>query len=228
MTSSSPEPRSPRLVLASASPRRSDLLRTLGLPFDVVPSAFDEEAIETHDPETFARLAARGKCLDVARRLDTDAVTIGSDTVVCYQDAPDMWRILGKPRDADDARAMLRALSGRMHRVITAVAVSPPSREPVVRADAADVQFRELSEHRIDEYVRTGEPLDKAGAYGIQGGGGRLVESVRGDMNTVVGFPLALVAEMLRAWYDRLPAVSPAAFEPSRGGCPSHTKRPRP
>ena len=156
----------PPLILASISPRRRQLLARLAIPFEVVPSGFDESGIDHGDPVHFAREAARCKCLDVARRMP-DSVVIGSDTVVCFRDDDGPWRILGKPADEADARRMLSELSGRTHRVVTGVAVAHRGMIDT-QSVASDVRFRHLEEGEIAEYVATGEPMDKAGAYGIQ------------------------------------------------------------
>ena len=182
----------PRLILASASPRRCELLAALGLQFDVIPSAVDE-TVPDHLPNpclTARRLAAAKA--EAVSRLYPEAVVVGADTLVCLS-----RRSLGKPRDEADAVRMLRLLSGKAHRVITGIAVCREGR--TARASETTwVTFRPLMEQEVLEYVRTGEPLDKAGAYGIQAGAGSFVARVEGCYNNVVGLPVARVVRLLR------------------------------
>jgi septum formation protein len=183
------------LVLASASPRRQELIRLLGLPFEVRPSAYEEEMPDEHsDPAQLAVHLATEKAQDVARGCETGRLVLGADTVVALG-----TRVYGKPSDAAEARRMLRELSGQTHQVITGVALvrSPEER---VRTFAArtDVTFRPLEAAEIAAYAETGEPLDKAGAYAIQGYGGLLIEGIRGDYPNVVGLPLTPLALALR------------------------------
>ena len=176
------------VILASASPRRSQLLRGLGIPFTVRPAGCDERCDE-RDPERLVCSLARRKALAVPAALG-DTV-IDADTVVCLE-----CDILGKPRDESEARAMLRRLSGSRHTVFTGVAVRRAGRI-LVRAEQTDVYFRPLPDAYIERYVRSGEPLDKAGAYGIQGAGGAFVRRIEGDFYNVMGLPLCALCEML-------------------------------
>jgi septum formation protein len=187
----------PRLVLASVSPRRRELLGSLGVAFDVVPSGVDESLLSASDSVAFARRAAREKCQEVAARVEPDTVVLAADTVVHYHDAAGRDITLGKPTDPEDAVRMLQTLSGREHEVTTGVAVRLAGGSIVVESATTGVRFRALSDREIEEYVATGEPLDKAGAYGIQGGAGRFVEEVRGDLQNVIGLPVRLVAGLL-------------------------------
>jgi nucleoside triphosphate pyrophosphatase len=175
-----------RLVLASGSPRRRDLLTLLGVPFSATDADVDETPHDGERPlDLVRRLAA-----DKARSVDGDPV-LAADTVVDVD-----GEVLGKPVGADDARRMLRRLSGRTHLVHTAVAVR--SGEQVELAVVStSVRFVSVSEEAIEWYVGTGEPLDKAGAYAIQGAGGALVEGVEGSVSNVVGLPLATVVRLL-------------------------------
>jgi septum formation protein len=179
------------LLLASSSPRRRELLARLGVPFDVVPSRFDERPpLPGEDPVAYALTLARGKAAAVAASRAGDVV-LAADTVV--------WAgsdFFGKPLDADDAGRMLTALRGRPHCVTTAVAVRCGGREHV-GAVSAEVRMRDYSNQQVREYVATGEPMDKAGAYAVQGLGRELVASVTGCYETVVGLPLCLVADLL-------------------------------
>ena len=186
------------LVLASASPRRAELLQQVGIAFEVRVSQVAEDGdVPGAEPAEVAELHARQKALDVAAGAPLRLV-LGADTVVVLD-----GRVLGKPRDADDARAMLRALSGRTHEVITGVALALlRGADPELIAQdhvRTQVTFRELSEAEIEAYVMSGEPMDKAGAYGIQGRGALLVEEIKGCYSNVVGLPLSRTWEMLGA-----------------------------
>lgn len=185
-------PLPPRIVLASASPRRRALLDDLGLDFAVEPASFDEESVPVTSPVEWAKALADGKALEVARR-HPDALVIGADTIVVID-----GRILGKPKGPEDAHHMLRTLSGRTHTVYTGVSVRCLDRGwHALEAEGTDVTFGPLSDETIARYVATGEPLDKAGAYGIQGYGATLVKSVHGCYFNVVGLPLYRLARML-------------------------------
>jgi septum formation protein len=175
-----------RLVLASASPRRRELLAQLGLAFDVVPAEVDETPQPGERPLALVRRLAAAKALAV----DGEPV-LGADTIVEVD-----GEILGKPTDETDARRMLRRLSARSHRVHTGVAVRCGDRVEV-QSVTTIVTFVPLLPSAIDWYLGTGEPFDKAGAYAIQGAGGVFVEAVRGSVSNVVGLPLTTVAAML-------------------------------
>ncbi len=181
-----------RLILASQSPRREALLRQVGLDFEVVPSDLEEELPAGMPPAEVAALLALDKARAVASER-TEGLVIGADTVVVVD-----GRILGKPAGPEEARGMLRLLGGREHQVTTGIAVvdaaSGRSRSGSV---TTAVRFAPLGEEIIDRYVATGEPLDKAGAYGIQGFGALLIAGIEGDYNNVVGLPLRRLAELL-------------------------------
>lgn len=180
------------LILASASPRRRELLALLDVPFEVVPSAFEEPSPERHpEPESLARELALAKAREVAARRPGRRV-LGADTVVWLAD-----RLFGKPADEAEAAAMLRALAGRTHRVTTGLALVGPAGEQTAHA-TTEVAFRALTDAEIAAYVATGEPFDKAGGYGIQGRGALLVEGIRGDYPNVVGLPLVPLSALLR------------------------------
>ncbi len=172
-----------RWVLASASPRRRRFLEAVGFPCLVDPAHLEEVRRPGESPEEFVRRAAQDKLFEVKAR-HQDALTIAADTIVVVGD-----RVLGKPVDDSDARAMLRRLSGRWHRVLTAVAVAAPW-AMTERVAESLVKFRTLTADEIDVYVRSGEPRDKAGAYGLQGLGTMLVERIEGSCSNVAGFPL--------------------------------------
>ncbi len=180
------------LILASASPRRAELLRQVGWDFEVVVSGVEEnETAADQDAATMVASHARSKALDVSGR-HPGRLTLGADTVVVIGE-----RVLGKPTSADEAREMLRALSGREHQVMTAVALAIGDKLLAEDVVTTEVTFRELSEREIEDYVATGESMDKAGAYGIQGRGALLVGQIRGCYFNVVGLPLARVGEMI-------------------------------
>jgi septum formation protein len=179
------------IILASGSPRRRELLELVGLRFEVRPAADEEPPRPGESPTAFAVRAARAKAADVAEQAPRLPV-LGSDTVVETD-----GHILGKPVSTGEARAMLRALSGRTHQVHTAVALIADGRCHSL-VDTADVVFRELDEAVIDWYVATTEPMDKAGAYAVQGAGGLLVESVHGSPQTVIGLPLHRLPELFQ------------------------------
>lgn len=184
------------VVLASASPRRQALLRELVAEFEVVVADLDEEALTVADPwETAQRLAEAKARAVLCQR--PDALVIGGDTVVALENDSG-YQQLAKPRDAEDARHMLRALSDRAHVVITGFCLA--SQEAVlVDSDTTRVRFRDLSDEEIAAYVATGEPMDKAGAYAIQGGAAGFVAATDGSISNVVGLPL----EKLRPYLDR-------------------------
>lgn len=181
------------LVLASASPRRQEILRWAGIPFELCPSENDLEAPPGRDPIRYCRETARQKAAAVARRYP-ERLVVGADTVVVLGKT-----ILGKPADPDEARAMLRALSGRQHMVYTGLAVvaGDPALCLALTHEETQVTFAHLSTSEVERYVATGDPLDKAGAYGIQSLGGELVVEVLGSYLNVVGLPLARLRDTL-------------------------------
>jgi septum formation protein len=179
------------LVLASASPRRQELLRSAGIPFDVQPAHIPEDPRPGEQAKDFAERLAREKALAVAKERPRDIV-LGADTVVVVD-----GQILGKPLDSADAARMLRMLSGREHQVITGVCVVANGQSSVGNETTA-VTMSEISENEIADYVATGEPMDKAGAYAIQGIASRWIPRIEGDYSNVVGLPVALVWRMLR------------------------------
>ncbi|MDI6870522.1 MAG: Maf family protein [Bacillota bacterium] len=182
----------PPLILASASPRRRELLRLLGYPFRAVPSNAPEPPFTGGDPAEYAVELARAKARQVAAGRKRPAAVLGADTVVVLDQ-----QVFGKPRDEAEAAAMLRALSGRTHRVITGLVLIDPGAGEEAAAVQTAVTFRPLTPEQIARYVATGEPLDKAGAYAIQGRGAALVTGLEGCYFNVVGLPVATVAEML-------------------------------
>jgi septum formation protein len=182
-----------RLALASASPRRAELLRAAGIEFDVVPADVDESARPGEAPDVYVRRVAEDKARVVAGRAH-DRLILAADTIVIVDGT-----MLGKPVDDDDAKRMLSLLSGRTHEVLTAVVVYRTAMgAPLVETDRTEVEFAQLTEVEIDCYIATGEPRDKAGGYAIQGYASRFVTRIDGSYSNVVGLPIALVYEMLK------------------------------
>lgn len=181
-----------KIVLASQSPRRKELLGRMGLEFVTQASKIDESAFDGLEARELVATLSREKAQWIARQLDGETLVIGADTVVVRDGAA-----LGKPKDAEDAVAMLLSLSGRDHQVCTGVTVCRGDRI-LTQVEETQVTFRELTEAEVRQYVSTGEPMDKAGAYGIQGLGGLLVEGIRGDYSNVVGLPVCRLGQMLK------------------------------
>ncbi len=180
-----------KVILASASPRRQELLRQIGHTPIVQPASFDEACGTASQAHEVALHNAVGKCDAVTAEVGDCVPVIAADTIVVIDNV-----ILGKPQDAADAEAMLARLAGRTHQVMTGVAVRYRGRQ-LADVCVTDVSFRQLTEAQIAAYVATGEPLDKAGAYGIQGRGAVLVERINGCYSNVVGLPLARLQAML-------------------------------
>ena len=187
------------LVLASASPRRQELLRNAGIAFTVQPADIDESPQDGESPVECAQRLAREKALAVSPSRPLDCV-LGADTIVVIDE-----KILGKPRDPADAARMLRLLSGRTHEVVTGVCLVGPvgerrteSRELRAASETTRVTMCKISDEDIGEYITTGEPTDKAGAYAIQGMASRWIPRIEGDYSNVVGLPVALVYRMLQ------------------------------
>jgi len=187
----------PRLILASASPRRSELLRNAGIRFKVEPAHIHEEPNAGETPLDYAKRLARDKARAVLAHY-VDEVVLGADTVVVADE-----HLLEKPANGEDAARMLRLLSGRAHEVITGVCLTSSRRE-LVEAEVTRVFFMKMSESEIAEYVASGEPMDKAGAYGIQGMASRWVGRIEGCYFNVVGLPVARLYRMLREWPELL------------------------
>ena len=185
------------LILASASPRRRELLAQAGYTFKVQPAHVNEDLLPDEDPIAYVVRLAREKALSVFAEIASSSaappqvVVLGADTTVTLDN-----HILAKPEDAADAARMLRLLSGRTHRVITGVALAT-AKGVEVAAEVTGVQFLTLSDEEIAAYIATGEPMDKAGAYGIQGFAAKWIPRIEGCYFNVVGLPLALVATML-------------------------------
>jgi len=192
-----------RIVLASASPRRLELLCSLGLDVEVVHSGYHEPDLPGVAPAELASRHAAEKLAAALQQRQGDTLVVAADTVVDLD-----GKALGKPSDASEARAMLRLLSGRTHAVHTAFALAVPGHEGwIEERSTTAVTFYSLDDREIADYVATGEPMDKAGSYGIQGGAASLVESIDGDFYTVMGFPLGRFVRALRRLGFRLPAA---------------------
>lgn len=182
----------PVLILASSSPRRQELLREAGIAFAIHAPHINEDQQTGEPPLEYALRLAREKAQTVAGHYPQRYV-LGADTIVVVDS-----EVLGKPRDAGDAARMLRLLSGRAHQVTTAVSLVAPRARTETRSCTTQVYFRKLAEDEIQQYVSGGEPMDKAGAYAIQGGASRWADRIEGEYSNVVGLPLSLVTEMLR------------------------------
>jgi septum formation protein len=180
-----------RLVLASNSPRRAEILSQLGLEFVVSPPEVDETRRPDEHPHAYAERLAREKATAVAAPGD---IVVGADTVVVHR-----GRVLGKPGHPEEARAMLRRLQGERHEVATGLAVAGHEGRPIVHStlDIAEVSLTSMTEDEIADYVATGEPMDKAGGYALQGEGAVFVESVQGSPYTVIGLPAHLIARLI-------------------------------
>jgi septum formation protein len=184
------------LILASSSPRRAELLSAAGIPFEVVPVNIDESIQRLEPPGDHVRRLAREKA-EVVFAQHPDRVVLGADTIVLVG-----GEMMGKPQDPADATRMLRLLSGREHEVLTGVAIVS-TRGAAVEVAKTRVWVNPLTEAEIADYVATREPLDKAGAYGIQGLGSKFIDRIQGSYSNVVGLPVALVYRLLKGYPER-------------------------
>ena len=191
------------MILASQSPRRIELMREAGYDCRIIPADIDETPFADEAPLTLVERLARAKAAAVAAQAAPGEIVVAADTIVTHD-----GKILGKPHDAADARRMLRELSGRTHQVATGACIIKTGDTAESHAaqsesfvSVTDVTFYELTDAQIETYVATGEPLDKAGAYGIQGVGGRmLVQKIDGDFYNVVGLPIAALARRIESY----------------------------
>jgi len=188
-----------KLILASGSPRRRELMEQTGIAFTVIPAQTDESAADGLPPKTMVKHLARQKALAVAAD-HPEAVVLGADTVVEIDGL-----VLGKPKNEPDARRMLRLLSGREHRVHTGVCLVLPGGCAVTFCETSSVRFRGISPDEIGRYVATGEPMDKAGAYAIQGKGAKLVRDYEGDFCNIIGLPMWRVLRLFGRTDSDLP-----------------------
>lgn len=185
------------IILASASPRRKEILENVNVKFTVVASDIDEVILENEPPKELVKRLAFEKCMDIARK-NKDALVIGADTIVVLNN-----HILGKPNNEEDAYNMVKLLSGKKHQVITGISlINLRSDKKVIDYVVSEVTFKDLSEETIRDYINTKESLDKAGAYGIQGYGGLLVENINGDYFNIVGLPISRISDLLREYFD--------------------------
>ena len=185
------------IILASASPRRKEILQNTKLKFEIQKSDIEEVILENESPESMVVRLAYEKALDVATN-NEDALVIGADTIVVIDD-----KILGKPKDKEEAFQMIELLSGKTHYVITGFALINLSlNKKVVDCEISQVTFKKLSKDCIEDYIQTGESLDKAGAYGIQGYGGLLVKNIQGDYFNIVGLPISKISDCLKDHFD--------------------------
>ncbi|ABR48445.1 maf protein [Alkaliphilus metalliredigens QYMF] len=181
-----------RLILASNSPRRKEILQNLHVKFDIIVSDVDEVFNEKDHPAKIVETLAYLKAEDVANRIDRDAIIIGADTIVVKNG------IIGKPKNKQDARDILRTLSGDVHEVITGIVVlDTSSGYTVIDHVVTEVYMKKITDEEIERYIATGEPMDKAGAYGIQGRAAVFVEKIVGDYYNVVGLPICKLGEVL-------------------------------
>lgn len=184
----------PLFVLASKSPRRKSLLKNIGISAEIIPANVDESALGNLPPEKMVTQLAMLKASDVARSFGGDTYVIGADTIVVSD-----GEIFGKPRDIEDARRMLKALSGNTHSVYTGYCVIHcKSGAAIAKYEKTDVSFRTLSEKEIEAYIKSREPMDKAGAYGIQEKGSIFIEKIEGDYFNVVGLPVCALSKLLQ------------------------------
>lgn len=185
-----------KIILASQSPRRKWLLEQIGLDFDIIPSNFDEDIEGKKFSKKLIESLAYEKAKEVSERNDEKALIIAADTVVIMGS-----QILGKPIDEIDAKNMLKKLSNKTHKVITAIAIIDKYEDKtLINSKISKVTFKKLSDREIEDYIKTGEPMDKAGSYGIQAYGSLFVEKVEGCYNNIVGLPLNLLSEMLKSF----------------------------
>lgn len=181
-----------KLILASASPRRKELLEKTGLAFEIIP-AKGEERITKHLPAEVVMELSLQKAEEVAAKQTEDCIVIGADTIVAKGDA-----IMGKPKDAADAKRMLESISGTTHQVYTGVTILSAGKAPVTFAEKTDVSLYPISAEDLERYIASGDPMDKAGAYGIQGAFAIHVKGLAGDYYNVVGLPIGRVYQELK------------------------------
>lgn len=183
-----------KIILASSSPRRCELLKNIGLIFDIIPSSVEEHIDDEQSPEEVVKLLSSLKASDIAGKLEKGYIVIGADTIVVYN-----GQILGKPKDHEDAHTMLKTLSGREHHVLTGFTVIRTCDSKTITSyEKTIMKFRELTDQEIDAYIKTGEPMDKAGAYGAQGLGSLIIEKMDGDYFNVVGLPISQLGQVLK------------------------------
>ena len=211
-------PLKPKIVLASASPRRAEILRNTGIPFEILPGSIDETPLPGEPADEYVLRLAREKSFAAGKTLGETTEPAPEPTLIVAADTTVVFgsEILGKPIDAEDARRMLHLLAGHTHRVLTGISVRKvPGSEELSGVETTRVTFLPLSEEDISYYISTGEPFDKAGAYGIQGIGGRYVERIEGCYFNVMGLPLSRLWRALRefGWENPSSPRQPVAGE---------------
>ena len=186
-----------KVILASASPRRKEILQNTKLNFDIQKSDIEEVILENESPEDMVVRLAYEKAFDVAKR-NTDRLVIGADTIVALDN-----EVLGKPTDQNEAYQMIKRLSNKTHKVITGISLINLKENKIIKDYVVSfVTFKDLSEDSIKDYINTNESLDKAGAYGIQGYGALLVKNIQGDYFNIVGLPISRLSDLLKNHFD--------------------------
>ena len=186
-----------KVILASASPRRKEVLQNTKLNFDIQKSDIEEVILENESPEDMVVRLAYEKAFDVAKR-NTDRLVIGADTIVALDN-----EVLGKPKDQNEAYQMIKRLSNKTHKVITGISLINLKENKIIKDYVVSfVTFKDLSEDSIKDYINTNESLDKAGAYGIQGYGALLVKNIQGDYFNIVGLPISRLSDLLKNHFD--------------------------
>ncbi|MDQ3076184.1 MAG: Maf family protein [bacterium] len=182
-----------RIILASTSPRRKELLAKTGLLFEVLPGSYEEDMSLPMSPTELAKYLSKGKAEAVATE-NPEAVVIGADTFLSFE-----GQVLGKPHTKERAKEMLNMLNGKQHSVITGVTVIEKASDKIISETfESKVTFKNLTDEEIDRYIATGEPLNRAGAYAIQGGGDKFIEKIEGDYDLIVGLPVLEVVKILK------------------------------
>lgn len=186
-----------KIILASSSPRRKEILENANVKFDIIKSEIDEVILDNELPSQVVMRLAFEKCIDIAAK-HRESLVIGADTVVVLDDI-----ILGKPKDIDEAIAMITQLSGKTHQVITGISlINLSANKKIIDYVVSNVKFKDLSAKDIKDYIQTNESLDKAGAYGIQGYGALLVEEIQGDYFNIVGLPISRLSDLLKQHFS--------------------------
>lgn len=186
-----------KIILASSSPRRKEILENANVKFDIIKSEIDEVILDDELPSQVVMRLAFEKCMDIAAK-HRESLVIGADTVVVLDDI-----ILGKPKDIDEAIAMITQLSGKTHQVITGISlINLTANKKIIDYVVSNVKFKDLSKEDIKDYIQTNESLDKAGAYGIQGYGALLVEEIQGDYFNIVGLPISRLSDLLKQHFS--------------------------
>lgn len=186
-----------KIILASSSPRRKEILENANVKFDIIKSEIDEVILDNELPSQVVMRLAFEKCIDIATK-HRECLVIGADTVVVLDDV-----ILGKPKDIDEAIAMITQLSGKTHQVITGISlINLSANKKIIDYVVSNVKFKDLSAKDIKDYIQTNESLDKAGAYGIQGYGALLVEEIQGDYFNIVGLPISRLSDLLKQHFS--------------------------